>query len=536
MKKQLIQFVGVVGLVVGWQGGAIAQTAAGLPFEETFRTGTLLNPDPNAYTVSGTKPTDGTSVPSVNSVCLTGSTNQTQTPVLGCLPGTPSLPAGGDTADNGALRLTSNVEFRRNVVGGAETIGEEGFFVFNKSLPTNGGLIFEFDFFTYNGQTFLPLSNPPGGDGFSFFLIDDKAAGNGALDQRFSGQAGGFGGSLGYAQRRTGNFNVNGLTDGYIGIGFDDFGNFSNNGEGRGEGTDPNGNAADVRRPNSVVLRGGAANNYRILPVNGQNQLAPGSDLSLTTPNGLRPAQGKRGKITLTANNLLSLEIDGVVVVTDFNLNSIPNQTLPRFFKFGFAAATGTSTAIHEIRNVTVKQITPPVVPPVIPPPPPPPPTNQTLRLVKRVTSIARRNGLTTPFPQFVDDPNDPNDTVAGWAQLPGGLAGLPRVGDRVQSGDEVEYTIYYLAEGDVPLVDTNLCDQVPENSVFVPATNVISQNNGLATPNGQVFSKLAPLAPADNPCRDQANPNGSVIFKLQDVGVTAGNNFGFVRFRTKVN
>lgn len=155
---------------------------------------------------------------------------------------------------------------------------------------------------------------------------------------------------------------------------------------------------------------------------------------------------------------------------------------------------------------------------------------------MKRVTTIARRNGLTTTFPQFVDDPNDPNDNAPGWAQLTGGLAGVPTTSDRVQSGDEVEYTIYYLAEGDVPLVDTNLCDQVPENSTFIPATNVISQNNGLTVPNGQVFSKLAPLTPADNPCRDQANPNGSVIFKLQDVGVTAGNNFGFVRFRTKVN
>ncbi|NJM47926.1 MAG: hypothetical protein HC860_18600, partial [Alkalinema sp. RU_4_3] len=353
MKKQLIQFVGGVGFVLMGGGGAIAQTLNGLPFEETFRGGTLTNPNPGAYTINGTQNAQG------SSICLTGSTNQAQTPLPGCAPNSPGLPAGGDVLDQGALRLTGNREFRRGA--GDETVGEEGFFVFNSSLATTNGLIFEFDFFTYNGQSFL-AGNAPGGDGFSFFLIEDTAGTN----QPFTGNPGGFGGSLGYAQRRTGTINVNGLANAYIGIGFDDFGNFSNNGEGRGEGTDPNANAGNVLRPNSVGLRAGAVNNYRVLPINGQPAVTLPQSLSFPATNGTnspRPAQGKRGRITITDTNLLTVEVDGIAVVSNFDLNTIANQRLPQFFKFGFGAATGTSTAIHEIRNVTVRPVRPPVVP-----------------------------------------------------------------------------------------------------------------------------------------------------------------------------
>jgi uncharacterized repeat protein (TIGR01451 family) len=107
---------------------------------------------------------------------------------------------------------------------------------------------------------------------------------------------------------------------------------------------------------------------------------------------------------------------------------------------------------------------------------------------------------------------------------------------DRIQTGDEVEYTIYYLAEGDATLVGSNICDQIPEGSSFIPGSNLISQTNQAPAPGGRVFNKLEPIEPADNPCLDQRNPNGTVLFDLGNIPITPGSNFGFVRLRTKVN
>lgn len=518
---------------------AQAQTPPPPIFQETFLNSTLTNTDPTLYTVGGR----GGNTSNINSnVCLTATQSQTGT-ILGCLPPNPAdpndatlaLPAAGDAAGAGALRLTSNRRFQTDP-NDIASAGEEGFFIVNRSLSTSQGLIFEFEFFTYNGQTFLG-SNPPGGDGFSFFLISDTAGNSAPVPA----QAGAFGGSLGYAQRSIGTINRPGLPNGYLGIGFDDFGNFSNQDEGR---TGPAGSAG-VRTPNRIVLRGSQGSNYAFISSTNPNGNL--SDIaSNTTPIAARgPAQSRRGRITITPANILTVEVDfsGTgnsfqPVVSNFDLATVPGQTLPPFFKFGFAASTGTSTAIHEIRNVTVRPInSPPPPPPPPPAPPPPPPPVQIFRLVKRVTSITR-SGVPTNFTAFVDDPNDANDNVVGWNQLTGGLGGLTRIAeaDRLRTGDEVEYTIYYLAEGDATLVGSSICDQIPEGSTLIPNTAVVSQNNIAPAPGGNVFNRLQPIVPSDNTCRDQSNSNGTVLFNLGDLPVTAGNNFGFVRFRTRVN
>ncbi len=505
-------------------GNAIAQTAPAPIFQETFLNGVLTTSTPNQYAVGGTRDNTG------SSVCLTASQNQAQGPIAGCAPGSAALPIGGDTIGNGALRLTSNRLFSappRSV----NDPGEEGFFIINQSLSSAEGLIFEFEFFSYAGQNF---GSSGGGDGFSFFLIKDPTGNNAAVPA----QAGAFGGSLGYAQKDATAERpaVPGLPNGYLGIGFDDFGNFSNSGEGRVGGNNP-----ATETPNRIVLRGGADTQYAFL-----QSFTPTGSLSEPTTT-TRNVLGRRGRISITPQNLLTVEVSFnglptgfVPIVQNFDLRSIPGQPdLPPFFKFGFAASTGTSTAIHEIRNLSVRPINnPPVPPPPPPPPTPPPPTPppvQIFRLVKRVTAITR-SSVRTEFTTFVDDPNDPNDNVPGWNQLAGGLGGLTRTSDRIQTGDEVEYTIYYLAEGDTTLVGSTICDQIPENSSFVPSSNLISQTNQTPTPSGQVFNKLQPIVPADNACTDQRNPNGTVRFDLGNLPVTAGNNFGFVRFRTKVN
>ncbi|PSB17060.1 hypothetical protein C7B65_19810 [Phormidesmis priestleyi ULC007] len=161
----------------------------------------------------------------------------------------------------------------------------------------------------------------------------------------------------------------------------------------------------------------------------------------------------------------------------------------------------------------------------------------QGLRLVKRITNVTR-NGASIPgfdFNAIQDDPSTLNDNAPGWSQIP--LRGQIRVtgGNQIRTGDEITYTVYFLSDGPTVAFGTNLCDQIPTGTGFLANTAQIQRNNTAPTAGGTPFSPLAPL-PAGNACQNQTNPNGSVIFGLGDVPNTAGNNFGFVRFRVRIN
>lgn len=97
-----------------------------------------------------------------------------------------------------------------------------------------------FSFYDYDT---IPTFVSTGADGVSFFLAD----GSKPLTT-----PGGFGGSLGYAQT-TDPFPVDGILDGYLGVGFDEYGNFGNNLEGRGGGCNQ---PESGFYPNYVTLRG----------------------------------------------------------------------------------------------------------------------------------------------------------------------------------------------------------------------------------------------------------------------------------------
>ncbi len=161
----------------------------------------------------------------------------------------------------------------------------------------------------------------------------------------------------------------------------------------------------------------------------------------------------------------------------------------------------------------------------------------QGLRLVKRITNVTR-NGATIPgfdFNAIQDDPSTLNDNAPGWSQIP--LRGQIRVagGNQIRTGDEITYTVYFLSDGPTPTFGTNLCDQIPTGTGFLANTAQIQRNNIAPISGGTPFSPLAPL-PAGNACQNQTNPNGSVIFGLGDISNTAGDNFGFVRFRVRIN
>lgn len=158
------------------------------------------------------------------------------------------------------------------------------------------------------------------------------------------------------------------------------------------------------------------------------------------------------------------------------------------------------------------------------------------LRLVKRITA-ATRSGVPTTFSDFVDDPADANDTAAGWTQAQFSPVGVPNIpsSQPLQSGDEVEYTIYFLSDGSQPALDVSLCDQVPPLTTLINGSPQVRQGNANPTPGGTVFSPLAPL-PSGNSCQEQTNPNGSVIFTFPQISNAAGSNFGFVRIRVRIN
>jgi uncharacterized repeat protein (TIGR01451 family) len=186
-------------------------------------------------------------------------------------------------------------------------------------------------------------------------------------------------------------------------------------------------------------------------------------------------------------------------------------------------------------------------------------PSNPKLILVKRITAI-NANPITT-----VVDPNttaDPNDNEPNWPTnyLKGAIDG-----GIVKPGDEMEYTIYFLSSGDVPLTKIAVCDLVPANNTFSPSAfngltptdgGLPGADSGMALAIGPTMTYLSNAADTDRgeffvsgttPTTNcsGANTNGAVVVKIvtgantipnATAPGTPNNSYGFIRFRAKVN
>jgi uncharacterized repeat protein (TIGR01451 family) len=152
------------------------------------------------------------------------------------------------------------------------------------------------------------------------------------------------------------------------------------------------------------------------------------------------------------------------------------------------------------------------------------------IRLIKRITN-ARRNGQTiagTSFNSFVPDPNNSNDDNLTQPQR---FSGVTDLEVPVRSGDEIEYTIYFLTQGNENINNLQFCDLVPRGTTF--ASNSIGISGaGSGANSGRYLTPLAPLESFTNICNG-SNNNGAVVANLGNV---SGGNFGFVRFRATVN
>ncbi|PZV17224.1 MAG: hypothetical protein DCF22_03975 [Leptolyngbya sp.] len=158
-------------------------------------------------------------------------------------------------------------------------------------------------------------------------------------------------------------------------------------------------------------------------------------------------------------------------------------------------------------------------------------------KLVKRITNVIR-NGAPLAgvnFGAVIDDPADTNDTAAGFAQIPlVGVTAVP-VTTPVQSNDEVTYTVYFLSDGASPAIAVNICDLIPGGMSFIPGSLELKIGNAATLSGGNFYAPLAPL-PNNNSCIIKTNPNGAAIYELGTVSNSAGSNFGFARFRVRVN
>ena len=216
------------------------------------------------------------------------------------------------------------------------------------------GIKTSFEYFTYGGD---------GADGISFFMFD--------ADVPFD--LGYLGGSLGYAPLigLDGSVLQPGISGGYIGIGFDEKGNFGN-----GTVGEPIANWAG-QVGNSVSIRAPQSQNYDLwnrdvtvpfirpwvtynppFPSNDHFTITSDVPFRVTDCNQpgyrkvfieLDPAPiGYKVKITMLVNT----SANGQRVVT-FPTIDYPFPAPPRL-KIGFAGATGFQKNHHEIRNVTV--------------------------------------------------------------------------------------------------------------------------------------------------------------------------------------
>ncbi|MBO1333561.1 DUF11 domain-containing protein [Streptomyces sp. VRA16 Mangrove soil] len=241
--------------------------------------------------------------------CLTAAKGQ-PAPLGAC----PSAPH--DEPGQGVLRLTNQFKMR------------SGFVVHTEPVRADAGLIAEFDMYQYGSTT------GKGADGISFFLLDGAER----VDRE-----GAQGGALGYRD----------IPGGYLGIGFDQYGNFSSP---RWAGTGGPGKV-----PNSVALRGATSigNPY----IDG----TPTLKKSLGDVAAKQRSKARRtGRVTLTPTGLLSVAVDfndgkGYArVLGPVDVHRIPGQPdVPKTLRFGFSASTGAHTALHEISDVRLRRLPP---------------------------------------------------------------------------------------------------------------------------------------------------------------------------------
>lgn len=222
-----------------------------------------------------------------------------------------------------ALRLTDDVGHQSTLVS------------LRRVFPAAGNLVeVEFKLNAYGGS---------GADGIAVVLSDANQ----------SPEPGGFGGSLGYAQR---DGNISGFNGGWLGIGFDSYGNYAQATEQRVGGL----NRSRNQTTNMVSMRGANETNYRFVPGGHSGQLSP--DIR-STGNTRGPGHTYRIRIDSrsVSESFVSVERDtgnGFEYIIDpidiYDALDGQQPAVPENFRLSFTGSTGDLTDIHELEDIQV--------------------------------------------------------------------------------------------------------------------------------------------------------------------------------------
>ncbi|MCR4298291.1 MAG: hypothetical protein NUV75_06000 [Gallionella sp.] len=219
----------------------------------------------------------------------------------------------------------------------------------NKNLFPFGNnfVVAEFDYWAYGGT---------GADGIAVTFSNPNTPTPGANNPP---TAGGFGGSLGYANRDTaGTCNVPGFSGGWIGVGIDEYGNYSNPTECRNGGPGPRVNAVSVRGSGNGAASPSTSNYAYVTGTAalGANGVASGTSV---TPYRYRITLDS---VTDLAKVMVKVEQDktgaGYLPLFSYDLKPLitagTQAPLPSQLQFTLTGSTGGSTNYHEIDNLSI--------------------------------------------------------------------------------------------------------------------------------------------------------------------------------------
>ncbi|MDR7369230.1 HYR domain-containing protein, partial [Flavobacterium aquidurense] len=200
------------------------------------------------------------------------------------------------------------------------------------AFPSAYGMTISFEYYTHGGN---------GADGIAFILFDATAS---------PVTAGAFGGSLGYAQRNS----EEGFSKGYLGIGIDEYGNFSANNEGKSGGV--------AVRSSNVTLRGKGTGLVGYPYLTSVQTTALASPFNVAggdrTATDITKAGFRKMEVVLRPRSGGGFFIDVYLThgsVRDLIINNYEYSTVsPSNLKFAISSSTGGSNNFHEIRNLNI--------------------------------------------------------------------------------------------------------------------------------------------------------------------------------------
>lgn len=209
-----------------------------------------------------------------------------------------------------------------------------GVLVYDRSFSTSLGVQVDFDYYMGGGT---------GADGLAFFLVDGSTS---------SVTPGKFGGTLGYG---TDYSSVSGVSNGYIAVAFDLWGNAINE---FGNATGTAGNNPGGLVANNILLAGSGngTSGYRYLDgFTGASVSGGWKRVSILTRRG----DGSNGCVTGAICLTVKISSNGgstwTNVYTDYRVDNLTGQAaIPNTFKLGFSAGTGGSNNNHYIDNVQI--------------------------------------------------------------------------------------------------------------------------------------------------------------------------------------